>query len=259
MHRATPVNSSFRAFSAGGARALLAKVGGAKGIVDDLKNMQEIGATFMKGEARKGIEHAQQYGFTSLPFDPDEGKDGKPGLGPETFISFIGGNRSFPSAGPVDDRRHRMKGLSPGDVALFGGKDTGQQLHMNGIGTFMSAFAGAGKKLRLQLQKKEEQSGGQGGASTFAEGDAAGGQGEAKKELGQKPVYKNESTAFFEVEDDGTKSVNKAHEISLPDGTAVIVKDGQVYLGGDPAKGHQFAKVLCVGLVASTNVNARIG
>jgi hypothetical protein len=240
MHRATPANSSFRAYSAGGARALLQKVGDALP-VDDLKGVQEIAASFMKGEARKGIEHAQQYGFTSLPFDPDEAKDGKPGLGPETFISFIGGNRSFPSAGPVDDRRHRMKGLEKGDVALFGGKDTGQQFHLNGVGTFLSAFAGAGKKLRLQLQQKST-SGGQGGASTFAEGDAAGGAG-AKEEMGQRPVYKNESAAYLEVTDDGTKNVNKSHEMSTPDDVAVIIRDGQVYLGGDPAKGHQFTPI----------------
>jgi hypothetical protein len=238
VHRATPANSSFRAYSAGGARALLQKVGEALP-VDDLKGVQEIAASFMKGEARKGIEHAQQYGFTSLPFDPDEAKDGKPGLGPETFISFIGGNRSFPSAGPVDDRRHRMKGLEKGDVALFGGKDTGQQFHMNGIGTFLSAFAGAGKKLRFQLQKKE-QSGGQAGASTFAEGDASGGQQAGAKELGQRPVYKAESAAYLEVTDDGTTNVNKAHEMSTPEGVAVIIRDGVVFLGGDPQKGHTF-------------------
>ena len=136
---------------------------------DDLKEVQEVAASFMKGEARKGIEHMQQYGFTSVPFDPDPEKDGKPGMGPEAFVQFMGGNRSFPSMGPIDDRRHRMKGLVPGDVALFGGKDTGQQLHMNGIGTFMSAFAGAGKKLRLQLQQKGQPAG---AATTFAEGNS---------------------------------------------------------------------------------------
>lgn len=257
MHRATPANSSFRAYSAGGARALLQKVGDALPF-DDLKEVQEVAASFMAGEARRGIEHMQQYGFTSVPFDPDEGKDGAPGAGPEAFVQFIGGNRSFPSMGPIDDRRHRMKGLSPGDVALFGGKNDGSQFHMNGVGTFLSRFAGTGKKLRLQLQQKEAS--GQSGARSFTAGDSASsGQEQAKEENGQKPVYKNESAAYFEVTDDGSTSVNKAHEMSLPDGTAVIVRDGQVYLGGDPAKGHQFEKVLCVGNVPSTNVNARIG
>jgi hypothetical protein len=232
VHRATPVNAVFRAYSAGGARAAI-------GAINDLAGIQEVAGKFLKGEARKGIEHASQYGFTSVPFDADEGKDGKPGVGPESFVSFIGGNRSFPSMGPIDDKRHRMKGLEKGDVAVFGGKDTGQQFHMNGIGTFLSAFAGAGKKLRFQLQKK---AGGnaQGGASTFAEGDTGGGQAGGQAEMGQRPNYKNESAAYLEVTDDGTTNVNKAHEISTPEGVAVIIRDGLVYLGGDPAKGHTF-------------------
>lgn len=238
MHRATPANSSFRAFTSGGARALLQKVGNALPI-DDLKEVQEVAASFFKGEARKGIEHAQQYGITSVPFDPDEGKDGTPGAGPEAFVQFMGGNRSFPSMGPIDDRRHRLKGLETGDVALFGGKDTGQQLHMNGIGTFMSAFAGAGKKLRFQLVQKAQQAAS--GALTFADGNGASG-GDAKPELGQKPVYKNESAAFMEVTDEGTTSVNKVQSIKLPDGTAVHIAEGRVYLGGTPDSGT-FARV----------------
>jgi Bacteriophage Mu Gp45 spike protein len=254
MHRATPANSSFRAFSAGGARALLQKVGQALP-VDDSKLMQEISASFMKGEARGKIEHSQQYGFTSLPFDPDEGKDGKPGLGPETFISFMGGNRSFPVAGAVDDRRHRLKGLEKGDVALFSGKDSGQQLHLNGIGTFLSSFPG--KKIALQIVKKAAEGAG-GGASTFAEGDS-GGQagGDEQKPTGQKPVYKNEAVGSFELNDDGIAATHKQHSFKLPDDTAVIVKDGKVYLGGDPDKGHKFG---LVGTSAgpSINVYARV-
>ena len=248
MHRATPANSSFRAYSAGGARSLISAV-------DDLKGVQQVAASFMRGEARKGIEHAGQYGFSSVPFDPDEEKDGKPGLGPEAFVSFIGGNRSFPSMGPIDDRRHRMKGLEKGDTCIFSGKESGQNLHLNGIGTFLNSFPG--KKLRMQIVEKVKQAAG-GGASTFAEGDAGGGQGgEQKEELGQKPNYKNPATAWFEVNDNGTESVNKAHSISLPDGTAVIVRDGQVYLGGDPAKGHTFLKVMLEDGTPSLNVNAR--
>lgn len=254
MHRATPANSSFRAYSAGGARALLQKVGEALPF-DDLKEVQEVAASFMRGEMRKGIEHMQQYGMTSVPFDPDEGKNGAPGLGPEAFVQFIGGNRSFPSMGPVDDRRHRMRGLAPGDVSIFSGKESGQNLHLNGIGTFLSQFPG--KKMRLQIVEKAQAAAG--GASTFANGDGATGKADAKEELGQKPNYKNESTRFLEINDDGLEATHKKHSFSLPDGTAVVIRDGQVFLGGDPDKGHTFAKVLTEGGVPSINVNARIG
>ena len=250
MHRATPANSSFRAYSAGGARALLSKF-------DDLKGVQQVAASFMKGEARKGIEHVQQYGFTSVPFEADKpGEDGKPGLGPETFMSFAGGNRSFPMAGPIDDRRHRMRGLSPGDVALFSSKDSGQQLHLNGIGSFWSSFPE--KPIKIQLVQKPQQVG-QGGDSTFAEGDAASGQIGSKEELGQKPVYKMTATASFEVSADRTESVNVEHTVKLPSGVAVhISKDGNVYLGGLPSEGHTFSPVLTVA-GPSSNVFARTG
>lgn len=178
MHRATPANSSFRAYSAGGARALISKF-------DDLKGVQQVAASFMRGEARKGIEHVQQYGFTSVPFDPDPEKDGKPGLGPETIMNFIGGNRAFPSMGPIDDRRHRLKGLKPGDVGMFRGAKDGLQFLLREGGMFMSAQAG--KKLHFQIASKADQSGG---------------------ELGQKPV-ENDSGQYFEVDENGTTSANK--------------------------------------------------
>jgi len=255
MHRATPSNSSFRAYSAGGARALLSAV-------DDSKLMQEIAGSFMKGESRGKIEAPHSYGFTAVPFDPDKGEDGKEGLGPETFISFMGGNRSFPVAGPIDDRRHRLKGLEKGDVALFRGKDDGQQFHMNGIGSFLSTYPG--KKLRMQIVQKAQEAA-QGGARAVALAEAGGGGdgGQAgaegqQKPTGQRAVYRNESSAYFEVEDGGTSSVNKVQTFALPDGTAVHMEDGKVYLGGKPGDGRDFRPVLCLGNVPSKNVFALV-
>jgi Bacteriophage Mu Gp45 spike protein len=249
MHRATPANSSFRAYSAGGARALISAI-------DDLKGIQEVAGSFMRGEARKGIEAPHSYGFSAVPFDADKpGEDGKPGLGPEAFVSFIGGNRSFPSMGPIDDRRHRMKGLEKGDTCIFSGKESGQNLHLNGVGTFLNTFPG--KKLRLQIVEKVKQATG-GGASTFAEGDTGGGQADAKEELGQRPNYKNPSTQYLEVTDDGTDSVNKKQSVRLPDGTAVHLEDGKCYLGGRPQDGGTFSPVLTVA-GQSSNVLAKVG
>jgi phage gp45-like len=206
MHRATPANSSFRSYSAGGARAILQKVGDALA-ADDGKQMQEIAASFMKGEARSKIEHSQQYGFTSVPFDPDAPKDGKPGMGPETFVQFLGGNRSFPVAGAVDDRRHRLKGGKPGDVSLFRGKEDGIQFTLTAAGALLSQFPD--KKFRMQIVQKAAQAAG-GGASTYAAGNSAsGGQANAKEEMGQKSIAENESSQFFEVDNNGTTSANK--------------------------------------------------
>lgn len=255
MHRVTPLGSAFRAYTSGGARSTVSSI-------DDKKLMQEMGGGMMKGESRSKIEAPHSYGFTSVPHDPDKDKDGKETGGPETFVSYMGGNRSFPVAGPIDDRRHRLKGLEKGDVALFRGKDDGQQFHMNGIGGFWSA--NNDKKVRMQLvQKKDQQqqSGGGGGPQTMAAGGGGGGEadGGKQKPTGQEAVYKNESSQYLEVNPDATESVNKHHKIMLDDKeTAVEVhSDKNVYLGGLKGSGT-FSKVLTVD-GPSKNVYARVG
>ena len=97
MHRATPLNTSIRSYTAGGSRSVVDKV-------DDEKLMQEMGGNFMANETRSEVESPQNYGFTSVVFDAEKDKDGKVKASAETFIGFMGGNRSFPVAGPMDDR-----------------------------------------------------------------------------------------------------------------------------------------------------------
>ena len=103
MHRATPRNTSFRSFSAGGARALVDKV-------SDDPMMQEMAGSFMKGESRDKVEAPQNYGFSSVVLPAKKGKDGQIEECAEAFMSFIGGNRSFPVCSMMDDRRHRPMG-----------------------------------------------------------------------------------------------------------------------------------------------------
>src|SRR4029453_1659796 len=107
MHRATPLNSSFRAYSAGGGRATI-------DTIDDNKFMQESNNTGgMKGEKFPWMESPQNYGFTSVVADAD--KSSNPGGitgSAEGFLSFMGGNRSFPVMGVMDDRRHRLMNLA---------------------------------------------------------------------------------------------------------------------------------------------------
>ena len=93
MHRATSLNTSIRAYTAGGSRSVVDKV-------DDQKLMQEMGGNFMANETRSEVESPQNYGFTSVVFDAEKDKDGKVKASAETFIGFMGGNRSFPVCGP---------------------------------------------------------------------------------------------------------------------------------------------------------------
>src|SRR5262245_46751139 len=134
MHYATPAHSSFRGYSSGGARCTIDKP-------DDNKLMQEIGGNFMSNETRTGIEAAQNYGFTSVVADGDQNGSA------ECFVDFCGGNRGFPRAGPTDDRRHRLRGLSSGDSAMHRGKDDDMQIHLAGDGMYHSAP----QMVRMQL------------------------------------------------------------------------------------------------------------
>jgi len=150
MHRATPLNSSFRAYSAGGSRSVVHEV-------DDSKLMQESKSNFMANETREKIESPQNYGFTSVTADGEKGQDGKLSKGPEAFMSFIGGNRSHPIASIMDDRRHRLfnliKDAAKGSTAMFGLKEWGQQLLNTDLGWFLTG--NIEKKIRLQLVKNQ--------------------------------------------------------------------------------------------------------
>jgi hypothetical protein len=121
-------------------------------------------------------------------------------------MQFPGGNRSFAVCGVMDDRRHRLKGLEKGDVAMFRTKDDGLQMHMSQDGGF---FTGPNdKNVRMQLVQKpqQQQQGGQGQqpAQRDASGGGSSGSGsqQGSKPTGQKPVYKNgqDSDFFFHLD-----------------------------------------------------------
>ena len=148
MHRATPLNTSIRSYTADGSRCVLGKA-------DDTKLMQEVSSSMMHNEARKEIEAAQNYGFTSVHFDPEQDQNGKT-VGAESFISFMGGNRSFPAMGATDDRRHRLYKLEAGDTAMFRGCGDKQQFHMTKDGGFWTAPQD--KTVRMQLVESDSES-----------------------------------------------------------------------------------------------------
>lgn len=231
MHRATPLNSSFRSFVSGGAGSVVGKV-------DDSKLLQEMEGSFMKNEKRSKVEAPQNYGFSSVTADADkpeakegsggegaaggEGPDG--GMGAEAFITFAGGNRSFPTAVVIDDRRHRLKGLEKGDTAMFGQRDWGQQFHFNKTGMWMTG--NVDKKIKIQLVKNEQEDerGGQGkeGSGRSSVGAAQAQQQQQKKAKGQKQLYDKESSDFIEITKD---------KITIKRGDAHIELTGKCVIG----------------------------
>jgi len=77
-------------------------------LVDDSKKMQTLQLSVLTEETREGVERAQNYGFTSVPL-----------AGAEAVVLFVGGRREHGLAVAVDDRRYRLTGLQPGEVALY--------------------------------------------------------------------------------------------------------------------------------------------
>lgn len=124
MHRATPETSSFRSYVAGGARATIPQV-------DDSQFMQETQGNAMVNEMRKAIEAPQNFGFTSVVMNAVQAIGGSIASSAESFIQFMGGNRSFPVMGNMDDRRHRLMNLDQGDAGMFGTQGAKQQFHLS--------------------------------------------------------------------------------------------------------------------------------
>jgi phage gp45-like len=158
MHRQTPLTSGFVGFTAGGCRSLVEAA-------DDDKGMQEMKGSMMFGEQRERVESPQNYGFTSVVLPAKKGKDGKIEESAEAYISYMGGNRSFPVAGVMDDRRHRPYGLKPGENAQY--DDAGQMTLMRRNGLYL-------------LTLDDEEGSGNGGASAR---DADGNQQENKERM----------------------------------------------------------------------------
>lgn len=261
MHRATPLNSSFRAYTGGGTRS-------AVDTITDTTLMQEMAGNFMQGEARKAIESPQNYGFTSVVMPAIKDELGNITDSAEAVISFMGGNRSFPVAGVMDDRRHRMINMQPGDTGMFSTVGRMLQIHLNTDGGFFTGTRD--KTVRLQLldqdskPDQQQQQSGQSGqqqagkkrdwlhvqATNGSSGGSSSSSGQSgQQQKGQQPQYKNAQNSYRFVDVQGAQSRVSGQNVHLmlQDGNVYVhvADDMQVYLGGKKGSGF-FSKVLTV-------------
>jgi phage gp45-like len=268
MHRATPLNSSMRGYCGGGARSCVDQV-------DDTKLMQEMAGNFMANETRSGVEAPQNYGFTSVVFDAEKGQDGKVQACAETFIGFMGSNRSLPVTGNMDDRRHRMYKLEKGDTAMFRGRGDKQQFHLSQDGGFWTAPQD--KTVRMQLVQQDSESNatvqqgggsgssGGGAAPALRDGSAGGssssGQQSGQQQRGQQALYKDgqKSPLFVEVTKAKTRISGATAHMALDDGNTYVHcnTDKNVYLGAEAGKASFDFVVTLSG--PSVNTKAKIG
>jgi phage gp45-like len=178
MHRATPLQTSFRAYTSGGARSAVHEV-------DDSKGMQLSKSNGMKNETREKIESPQNYGFTSVVADGDKGDNNSLKDSAEAVMNFLGGNRSFPMTTSMDDRRHRLlnlaKDAAKGAAAMFGLKEWGQQFLNTDDGMHMTG--NKEKKIRISLVENQN------GKKSPSGGDSSGSGGSSAASLSSRATH----------------------------------------------------------------------
>lgn len=85
--------------------------GMARGVVeavDDRGGMQVLHLSLLSEEGKARVERPQPVGFSGVPQ-----------VGAEVVVGFLGGNRDHGVVLQVDDRRSRIRGLGPGEIALW--------------------------------------------------------------------------------------------------------------------------------------------
>lgn len=85
-------------------------------LVAEALKMQGLQISGVEGELFDGIEHPQEYGYTSRAHPGAEG-----------FMVSVGGARSHQVALIVADRRYRIVGLESGEVCIY--TDEGDSIH----------------------------------------------------------------------------------------------------------------------------------
>ncbi|BFT62372.1 phage baseplate assembly protein V [Pseudomonas moorei] len=83
--------------------------------VNDSTGRQQLQVELLKNELRDGVEHMQNYGFTSHP------------TGGDVAVAFVAGNREQGIVLVVDDRRYRIP-LEAGEVAIY--DDQGNKIEL---------------------------------------------------------------------------------------------------------------------------------
>lgn len=91
----------------------------ARGVValgNSASKLQSLQLRLLAGEVKDNMEHLEPYGYTASPLP-----------GAEALAGFFGGDRSHGVVIVVSDRRFRLQGLKPGEVALY--TDEGDRFH----------------------------------------------------------------------------------------------------------------------------------
>ena len=104
----------------------------------DSKKLQTLKISIFKDDTKDDVERFQNFGHTSVPKD-----------GAEAVVVFPSGNIDHPIVVVVDDRRYRLKGLNPGESAIYDA--FGKKAHLKDDGSFEILL----QKLKVQNETYE--------------------------------------------------------------------------------------------------------
>lgn len=108
--------------------------------VNDALKCQGVQISLLADEASDDVEHFQEYGFTSHPYNEAEG----------LFLA-VGGNRAHGIVACVHDRRYRPLNLGEGDVCLF--TSQGERVYIEDAGDLVHLGAKSGAEFVALAQK----------------------------------------------------------------------------------------------------------
>jgi phage baseplate assembly protein V len=106
-------------------RAMMSIARGILTAINDAPMAQEVQIQLLADEVADQIERFQEYGFTSVPFPQAE-----------AVMVCVGGLRGHGVVIATEDRRYRLKALSPGEVAIY--DDQGQAVHLKRDGIYLA-------------------------------------------------------------------------------------------------------------------------
>jgi phage baseplate assembly protein V len=76
--------------------------------INDNAPLQKIQVNMLEGETHSDYDRVQEYGFTSVPLP-----------GAQAVVVCVGGGRDNGIVVGTEDRRHRLKNLEAGEVAIY--------------------------------------------------------------------------------------------------------------------------------------------
>jgi phage gp45-like len=211
-----------------GFREYLGTIRGSFAKADDKQMMQTVQITGTYGEQLKDIEHWHQYGFSSVPNDPEE--EGKKAA--EILSTNIAGSRDHPVVFAIADRRYRPQEFEKGEVALHDHQH--QRLHLTKDGI----DSATPKKNTMRTVKKGSQTQAK-GASTKDTRQ----QEKSKTSISQDPdagtiVFSanddnGASQSSITLKSDGTVEI-KGKKFSFDASEEHVIKSPSLYLGDKP-------------------------